>query len=433
METNPVEISFDTYEDSKSKIALYLESFNYLPVEVHKANIIDRVLEMNKQLNPQVRLDEVVDLYNTIIIYGRSYTKLLDEKEGVVQAALSFSELMSQEFPKARYVIEPFFESGTVNMVSAPPNTWKSWLLFYFSAHITQGTQPFNKFEVEQSKVMIVNEEDSFRAIQDRFKILDITDTTLPIYFRVANGAKLESKFIDVLLAELKEKDIKVVIFDSLRSMHEADENDSTAMQKILDQMKRISREGITVIFTHHHRKKGMFEKHSSSESSRGSSAINAAISGHISLEEEDRDSGLYLVIRHLKSKAGEKLDPFEIKIVKEGGKVQFVYEGEFKDGEKKMNAAKDQIMSILADGKWKPVKDFEGIDAGKTIMRQALTVLKNEGAIVAVSRKQAIQKLIPVTPKGNAREFYYAVNNEITGELAMTENDIANKEFNDM
>lgn len=402
-----------TYAESKHKLALYFESLTTAPEKYPNTIILERAIALNESLNPKLYLDEVVELYTTIVVYGRSYTKMVDDRPGVMTTSLSFEELMSQSFPKARYSVEPFFEQGTVNMVSAPPNTWKSWLLFLCASHIANGTALLDQFNTEQSKVMIVNEEDSFRSIQDRFRILGITEPTLPIFFRVANGSKLESKFVDKLLEELKEKHIGVVIFDSLRSMHEADENDSTAMQIILDQMKRIAREGITVIFTHHHRKKGMFEKQSSAESSRGSSAINAAISGHISLDEEERELGLFLVIRHLKSKAGEKLPAFEVKIVKENNQVKFVYDGEFKQAEKKIKQTKDQLMDILADGKWKSKKDFEMIDVGKNNMIQALQSLKNDGMILSLTRKEAITKSIPVTLKGHPSELYYSLNTE--------------------
>ncbi len=414
-------------------------AFNYAGI-VQKKFGMRRLISLSDKIN-QIGTDDTKELSQLLNLAEEEFKSLYEGYRDKLKEqipSLSFSELMSQEFPKARYCVEPFFESGTVNMVSAPPNTWKSWLLFLASSHIAQGTSLFEKFSTEQSKVMIVNEEDSFRAIQDRFNILGITDTTLPIFFRVANGSKFESKFIDKLLEELKEKQINVVIFDSLRSMHEADENDSTAMQAILDQMKRISRENITVIFTHHHRKKGMFEKGSSAESSRGSSAINAAISGHISLDEEERETGLYLVIRHLKSKAGEKLDPFEVKIIKENyvngqaTKVSFVYEGEFKQAEKKLKQAKDKIMEILADNKWKSMKDFENISIGKDNKRQALTSLKNDGMIVSLTRQQAIAKSIPVSLKGNARELYYSLNTENAEAVTMADEIVTDQAFND-
>lgn len=417
-----VESPFDTKEQSIFKIHNFIYSYK----EIRKQNIpFDLIKDYNSKLSFSFTDTELLDIY----------TKATEELNIETSTTLSFSELMEQSFPKARFVVEPFFEQGTVNMVSAPPNTWKSWLLFLMSSHIANGSSVFNRFTTEQSKVMIVNEEDSFRAIQDRFRILNITDTTLPIFFRVANGSKLENKFINKLLEELKEKQVNVVIFDSLRSMHEADENDSTAMQKILDQMKRIAREGITVIFTHHHRKKGMFEKQSSAESSRGSSAINAAISGHISLDEEERETGLYLVIRHLKSKAGEKLPAFEVKIVKDKdtNQIEFVYDGEFKQAEKKIMETKNDIMEVLGDGKWKNIKDFEDkITVSKTIMRQALTSLKNDGMLVAIDRKKAIAKSIPVTPKGHPSQLYYSLNTESAEAVTMADEIRTTQEFND-
>lgn len=411
---------FETKEDSLFKINNFMTEYYNVR---HKHLIFSVLQDYNSKLSFSFTDTELSEIYE----------KTIQSLDVVVSSTLSFAELMAQSFPKARYAIEPFFEQGTVNMVSAPPNTWKSWLLFLCSAHISQGTPLFDRFETEQAKVMIVNEEDSFRAIQDRFRILNITDTTLPIFFRVANGSKFESKFITKLLEELKEKQIQVVIFDSLRSMHEADENDSTAMQKILDQMKRISREGITVIFTHHHRKKGMFEKGSSAESSRGSSAINAAISGHISLDEEEREIGLYLVIRHLKSKAGEKLDPFEVKIIKEEGMVKFIYDGEFKQAEKKLKQTKDSIMDVLSDSKWKCKKDFETINVGKNNMIQALQVLKNEGMILSITRKQAIEKSIPVSEKGKFNELYYCLNTESAELITREDEYIADQEFENL
>lgn len=420
-----------SYEDSKWKMAMYFESLKLTLPSSAKSVMLDEAIELNKSFYPKLMTEDIVDLYSTIIIYGRSYTKMIDEAPGVLQSSLSFNELMSQTFPKARYTIEPFFEAGTVNMVSAPPNSWKSWLLFLCAVNISQGTELFGKFPTEQSKVMIINEEDSFRAIQDRFNILGVKEKDLPIFFRVANGSKLESKFIDKLILELKEKQIGVVMFDSLRSMHEADENDSTTMQIILDQLKRISREGITVIFTHHHRKKGMFEKGSTAESSRGSSAINAAISGHISLDEEDREIGLYLVIRHLKSKAGEKLQPFELKITKKENKVEFIYDGEFKQAEKKIKQTKDQIMALVANGKWKNKKDFnDNINVGKNILIQALQSLKNDGILLSISRKEAISKSIPVSAKGHVGELYYSLNTE-SSELITQSDEEVEQSFN--
>jgi len=187
-------------------------------------------------------------------------------------------------------------------------------MLFLFSYHIAKETKVFDTFETKQANVLIVNEEDSLRLIQDRYKTLNILDKDLPIYFRVARGAKLTEDFVKEIIDECKQKNITVVMFDSLRALNDANENDSQEMQKVMDMFKMLSRENITVVFTHHHRKKPTFGgKQDDTESSRGSTSINAAVSGHISLEEESRDDGLYLIVKHIKSKSGEKLEPFEV------------------------------------------------------------------------------------------------------------------------
>jgi hypothetical protein len=258
---------------------------------------------------------------------------------------------------------------------------------------------------------MIINEEDSYRAIQDRFKLLGITDKNLPIYFHVAKGLKIDETFVKNILIELKEKDIKVLILDSLRSMHQASENDSTEMQKILDYLKEISRQDVTVIFTHHNRKKSQFGKTDDAESTRGSSAINAAVSGHISLEEEIRDLGTYLIIRHLKSKAGEKEQPFEIKIEKNNGKINFHYEGNFKDAERKIMAAKDSILNILSNEDYKTVKDFTKLGvAGESVVREALKKLKEDKLVTTITRGEAQARKITVGSLGKPNEVLYSI-----------------------
>ena len=75
-----------------------------------------------------------------------------------------------------------------------------------------------------------------------------ITDPTLPIFFRVAYGAKLTDKFVDKLIIEAKLKEVGVIMFDSLRSLHDADENNSQQMQTIMDLFKKITKENISDI-----------------------------------------------------------------------------------------------------------------------------------------------------------------------------------------
>ncbi len=376
------------------------------------------VQSVNQTYKPPLPVSELSSVYRSITKIESSNTRgsiggKASSENPEYTSAMSHSELMAKEFKPARYTIDPFFEQGTMNMVSAPPNTWKSWLLFLFASHIAHGTDVFGKFSTEKANVMIVNEEDSPRLVQDRLRILNVTDTTLPIYYRIANGAKLTLDYIEELIQEAKEKNVGVIMFDSLRAVHEADENDSTAMQGVMDLLKKIVREDITVIFTHHHRKKGMFTKNDDSESSRGSSAINAAVSGHISLHEKNNteDNTKTLVLKHLKSKVGEKLEPIDIS-VEVGPTIQFNYVGKHEEKNQAENDAKIKILGLL-EGRKELLsrKDFAHLKvAGHTTIKKALKALETENKVIAISRKDATAQGITSFSEGKSNEVLYSL-----------------------
>ena len=375
---------------------------------------------INQTHKPPLSVKELTDVYESIKRIERQRRQSPETKETSSEKvlyipAMSHAELIAKEFSPARYTIDPFFEQGTMNMVSAPPNTWKSWLLFLFAYNISTGTAVFGEFKTEKAKVMIVNEEDSARLVQDRLRLLDVNEAELPIYYRIAQGSKLTNEFVIDLVAEAKVKEIGVIMFDSLRAIHESDENDSTGMQMVMDLLKKVTRANITVIFTHHHRKKGMFSKNDDAESSRGSSAINAAISGHISLAEKSGDdNSKILVLKHLKSKVGEKLEPINIGI-EVGEKINFHYLGKHEEKNQAENEAKNKILETLEGRKEllsrKDLVHFRV--AGQTTIKKALKALVIEGKVQSISRKEAVKLGLATLTDGKSNEALYSLINE--------------------
>mgnify|MGYP001587507444 CR=1 FL=1 len=378
--------------------------------------------EFNKTYSPPLPLAHLQRIYHSITATEeerRWKENPIPPTEKFFTPSLSLADFLDIQYPEARFAVKPFFTCGTLNMVSAPSNEWKSWFIMETAASIAAGKPLLGRdeFSTTQSRVMIINEEDPPRSVQDRIKILGIVDKSLPIYFHVGKGIRLEKKIIDCIIAEVKEKNISVIFFDSLRAMHDADENDSTEMQRIMNLLKIIMRENITVIFTHHHRKKGPFEKGNvGMEASRGSSAINAAINGHISLSEEVRDMGIYVVVRHLKSKDAAKVQPFEMRVVDETeNEIRFEYKGDYKAGEKKTTETKDAIIAIMQkDSAWHSAKDFINREfAGHNIIRESLRQLKDEKLIISMTRKEAEGKEISVESEGRANELIYSWNSK--------------------
>lgn len=401
----------------------------YMPFDKWDSDVLPVAQAVNNTYSPPLDNKEFSNIYKSITkieserrLKSNTKTKEKEAEQIEYTPSLTHFELMTREFPLARYTIEPFFEQGTVNMISAPPNSWKSWFIFLFAVAVASGKLLLGKFKTEKTNVMIVNEEDSPRLIQDRLKLINAVDTSLQIYYRVAQGSKLKSEFIDDLIKEAKEKDIGLIMFDSLRAIHEADENDSTAMQEVMDLFKKIARENITIVFTHHNRKKGLFGKGDDAESSRGSSAINASISGHISLEEVIKEDIRYLIVKHLKSKVGEKLTPFDVEVKKENEYINFYYLGEHEQKAEAMSKTKNNILNQLQGRKeWLSRNDLVFLKAGSmTNIKIAVKELEKEGLINAKARKEVKDIGVETLNDGSPRELLYSLveSTDITSEF---------------
>ena len=398
-------------EGRNDKIASYVGT-QILTVQKEKwaEEVWPKVVQLNETFDPPLDRQELEKVYGSItkIESERIQAQLKDSTIRTLYApSISHTELIGKQFPPVKFTLDPFFEKGTLNMVSAPPNQWKSWLLLYFAARISNGDLSFDKFQTEKSNVMIVNEEDSERSIRDRLEMLGMADKDFPIFYRIAKGFVLNDIFVQNLIREAKEKCVTVIMFDSLRAIHTADENDSTAMQGVMDHLKKIAREEITVVFTHYHRKKAMFQKSGDAESSRGSSAINAAISGHISLEEILRPDRDVIVVSHLKSKVSKKLEPFELAIQRqELGKISFEYLGEKKAKETSLEEVGRKILNLMEDKKdiWFAVKDLVERDIGsKGTIKEALRLLKLDKKVKSMSRMDAVEEGLHIINKEGA------------------------------
>lgn len=341
---------------------------------------------------------------------------------------LSFLELMSKEFPKIPWDVEGIFESGTVNMISAPPNQYKSWLVLHMAICLAEGTEVFERFKTKPQSILIVNEEDNQRMIKDRSLKMTSEIKDLGIHFMVMTGFKVDEDSITDILLEAEYRNITFVVFDSLRSIHSANENDSKEMQEIMDCFKVLTKNGITVLFTHHHRKKAFGKsKDDSGEESRGSTAINAGVHGHISCEEIFKEDGKYLLISQRKLKCDEKLKPFLLKIEadKENNRMGFRYVGEYDAKEETFRKNKEFALRFIEkNDQWvskKEIAVFMGVS--ESTLSKVLQELENKEKLIQSKTTKDLKRLnIPVSDteaKHNAKFYFRKDNIELNNLVA--------------
>ena len=229
--------------------------------------------------------------------------------------------------------------------------------------------------------VLFVNEENYIGLLQDRIKGLT-KEKDLHIEFFNNIGIKLDEEIITLELMEYcKDKKIGFIIFDSLTRIHNLDENTSNDMRRLYDYFKIFTKENISVLFTHHHRKRGPNEwKPNNLENMRGSSELGAQIDTNLSIEVNKES----LILHKLKQRSNLLLDPIYMKLVEKDGLYDFEYSDLIKREAMKDSEYTERIFTIIKQNPGITQKEIKGkakIDAQSSLSRY-LAKLEETGEI---------------------------------------------------
>jgi RecA-family ATPase len=323
--------------------------------------------------------------------------KLLNEvKDGLIEAnpiniALAdyrlkpLSELMEERFDPINWIVDRLVPSEGIIAIAGDPASFKTWLILDMAQKIASGTLLFNKFPTKQTGVLLVDEENGDRSLQSRFKMLG-NKFDLPIHTLSFNEFKLTSDSVKKLVRTAEKKDIGLIIFDSLVRIHNADENSAIAMAGVLALLKRITMAGITVIFTHHHKKKGNGQSNGAQDM-RGSSDILASLDSQLSIEKEGGEE--YIIVKHNKSRHGKELGSFKLDIVEDQGNMSFELNGDIEITKSKRFEVQEIITKLLTDSTEQLCKAdiFElakqnGLKAGNSTFKKILDSMIRKGLI---------------------------------------------------
>ena len=254
----------------------------------------------------------------------------------------------------------------------------------------------FGKYKATQGGVLVIDEEDHLRLLKKRLRLLGAKETD-NIYYLSQNGIKVDNEETsNAILEIIKEKNIKLLILDSLVRVHQQDENDAKGMAKVFSWLQKITGAGASILFTHHHRKQQGFGKINPGQSMRGSSDILAAVDCHIVIEKkQDEDC---LIIRQTKLRQDELLKPFEVKILKDAlddaGKPSpsgFEYAGDHDEKKKKAEEAAEALTDFLSDG----MKSRDDIhvalseEFGKTAIDDGIKIAEKSGQNMRVPKEE--------------------------------------------
>lgn len=329
--------------------------------------------------------------------------KIKDTGENPLPQPISLSSLLKKEIPDLQWIINGLIPTNGITILSSPPGFYKTWVLLEIVLRIILKQKVFGQFEPikEDIGVLVVNEENWEGMMQMRIKnLLNDEDSEKlsagppNLYFYNEAGIQLDSETINQLIDFCQKKNIKFLILDSLSSVNNFDENSSTEIKKLFDELKRFKRAGISLLLTHHHRKESIFRPTNPSENMRGSTNILAQLDSHLIITKKKIENDEFIIFYQGKSRLQHETEPFKVDIASDEDSMKFIYNGRFTtDDERKsiIEKYRGPVAEFISQNSGCAIENvvdaFKGTVGGKNI-REIVKALLNEHLLYAEGKR---------------------------------------------
>lgn len=264
------------------------------------------------------------------------------EKKAIRIASLD--SLMAQHFPAARWTVESIIPEGGLTILSAAPGSFKTWLMLEITLSIAEGRSLFGKYSTNKTGVLFVDEESGPRMLQERFRQLG-SNKGLPIHYTSRQNTRVTDAYVAGLIETCKEKQIGLVMFDSLVRLHSSDENASKDMSELFNLFRQLTDNGLSVLIAHHNRKPSQGNYNPSGDM-RGSSDILAAVDCHMAMSRQNGSE--YVLVQQTKNRYMPELRPFKLRFVSGNDTSHFEFSSEEKSRSDERSDEKQRIVDTL-------------------------------------------------------------------------------------
>ena len=261
----------------------------------------------------------------------------------------TIDQLMAHNYPATTYLVDRLIPTESITILSGASRSYKTYALLDIAIAIASHKPLFQHFDTTQANVLIINEEDGERLLQQRFRQLGIEkDAGLLIRISALTDFKLTDDKVKTTVQFCKDNAITLVIIDSLIRVHSSDENSATEMSKVFSQLRKFTKAGIAVLVTQHNRKTTQNSTGGASEM-RGSSDILAAVDSHIGVKRDNKDR-FYLTFTQEKQRYDVELDPFQMKFNASEPVFKFEYLGELGKQPDKSTTLYTVVCTLLSE-----------------------------------------------------------------------------------
>ncbi len=161
------------------------------------------------------------------------------------------------------YIVQDIIQPGTLVMIYSPPAQFKSLIILQLCLSVATG-KPFLGFKTKKCAILISDQENSEQIIRERLielrKGLKIRKKDFPLFYLNRGIVDLFNKqYMEELKRIIIEKDIKLLVLDTLHRHANYDENSANDINELYMKIfsPLIEELGVAIVFLHHTDKKG--------------------------------------------------------------------------------------------------------------------------------------------------------------------------------
>jgi len=315
------------------------------------------------------------------------------------------AEMLATPHQPDSFVIDRLIPEGMVSALTSQAGVGKSIIALEMARCIASGEKFLDRFATKRMPVLLLDQEMSANTIVGRFHSL-VNDPGLPIFTSYDTFLKVtKPEDYQKIVDAIKENSIGFVVFDTLVTFHEGNENQVDEMRPVMEAMMRLCSEtGVTVLFNHHMRK-GAYGEQTSQSSMRGSTEISAKIGSQMTLESKGKttdettgETTAKMTLEQHKSRLPVGFKKFEIESIynEKTLKSQIKYTGDVEEKKPRKEKLKEDIIGALnasASGKLTRQEIIDAVGSQKNA-DVAIRAMVADGALLEESQPKTKAKL---------------------------------------
>ena len=268
----------------------------------------------------------------------------------------SASDLRASYKP-TEWIVDGIVPVGGIVLFASDPGVGKTWLGLDMALVVAGGGTWLDHFTCKPGKVLLVLEEEDPNSVIERLdklyaarKVSADEGDSWPFEFLIQQNVNLD----DVISYKHLEREVglfqpALIIIDTLRRVHRADENSSGEMGAVFRRIRGLTsttEPPCSVVLMHHNRKPSPFATGSLGRI-RGSTDITGASDGVLEISGKFPE----LKIEHAKNKRGPEIDPFKVIVEGLPEMVKLEYENKMIKGEKDSLEGRKVVEKVLENG----------------------------------------------------------------------------------